>query len=141
MSRRLKLIVAYDGAQFAGCKAKHIATRFRITSSARSSASAVSLCALTELDERMLESTPLHSAHMSISLMSVFQPGVGRKRSTHCCPQRSAYFAADMCQTNFTRVFPQKEKFIVTEFGLLPSCRRWNMGGPGILHARSILKF
>src|SRR5204863_9027994 len=107
----------------------------------RSCGSAVSLCAFRELDERMLESTPLNGAQMSISVVSVFESGVWRKRSTHCCPQRSAYFAADMCQTNFTRVFPQKEKFIVTEFGLLPSRRRWNMGGPGILHARSILKF
>jgi hypothetical protein len=47
-------------------KANPIATRFRITSSERLNASAASVCAFTEPDERMLEFTPSRNAHMLI---------------------------------------------------------------------------
>src|SRR6266581_8266667 len=119
-------------------KANPTATRSRITSSEHLNASAASMCAFTEQDERMLESTPLPSAHMSILQRTDYRRRVGRERLMRCCPQRSAFFAAAMYRRIFMRVFAQKEKSIATESARLQCCCHSNTGEPGMFHIRLI---
>src|SRR5205823_10095907 len=99
------------------------------------------MCAFTEPDERMLESTPLPSAHMSILRRTDYRRRVGREHLMRYCPQRSAFFAAAMYHRNFTRVFAQKAKSIATESARLQCYRHSNMDEPGMFHIRLISSF
>src|SRR5438270_4619780 len=94
--------------------------------------------AFTEPDERMLESTPLLSAHMSILRRTDYRRRVGPERLMRCCPRRSAFFAAAMYQRIFTRVFAQRAKSIATESARLQCYRHSNTDEPGMFHIRLV---
>src|ERR1700720_1887406 len=96
-------------------RANLIAIPSRITWSARLSGSLANRCAFMVLDERTPAFTHLRNAPTSIFRTIVYQLHVGPKRSTQCCLQLFAFFAASTCRIIFTRDFRQKEKFIVIE--------------------------
>src|SRR5437763_13801208 len=118
-----------------------IAIPSRITWSARLSASLASRRAFMAPDEQTPVSMHSRSAPTSIFPTIVYQPHAGPKRSTHCCLQLFAFFAANMWRTIFTRDFRQEEKFIVTESGSPLFYLHSNIVGPGTPHAQSISKF
>ncbi len=138
MTRRLKIIIAYDGAPFAGWQSQshrntiqdHLESAFervtgtpvRVHGAGRTDAGvhALAQCAHVDLANKLC------------------RPRVGRKRSMRYCLRRYACFAADMCRRISTRVFRQKVKFIATEFGARLFYLRSSTVAPGTSPTRSI---
>ena len=136
-SRRLKLIIAYDGAPFAGWQSQshrntvqdHLERAFeRVTGE---------LYAFTAPGERTPVFTPSHNARTSM-FQNFCQLTVGSKRLMRYCLPPFACFAVAMYRRIFTRVFRQKEKFIATESGPRPSCLHSSIAVPGTSRSRSI---
>jgi len=141
MSRRLKLIIAYDGTPFAGWQSQSHRNTIQDTSSARLNAFLASRRAFTAPDERTPASMHSRNAHTSIFPTTAYQLHAGAKRSTRCCLLLFAFFAANMCRMIFTRGFRQKEKSIATKPGYPPFCLHSNMVAPGISRVRLISQF
>ena len=115
MPRRLKLIVAYDGAPFAGWQSQphrntvqdHLERAFerihggavRVHGAGRTDAGVHALA---------------QCAHVDL-LKDFCQLTVGSKRSMRYSLRLFACFAVDMCRRIFMRGFRQKEKFIATD--------------------------
>ena len=136
-SRRLKLIVAYEGASFAGWQSQshrntvqdHLERAFervsggvvRVHGAGRTDAGVHALAQCAHVD--VLKFLP---ADRWIKALI-----------RNCLPP-FAFFAADMCRKIFTRVFRQKEKLIATESGPRLFCLRSNIAVSGISRSHSI---
>ena len=140
MSRRLKLIIAYDGAPFAAGKVDLIATPSRITSSARLTTFLASRRASRRrtngrrractraMRARRSSRQPL----ISCTLVQSAQRLVASDYSRSSLP---------ICVESFSRGFRRKEKSIAIESGYPPFCLHSNMVAPGISRVRLISRF
>src|SRR5213594_1672829 len=103
MARRLKLIVAYDGTEFAGWQSQSHGNTIQDHRER----------AFTGPAERTPAYTLSRNAHTSM-LVSLCHLTAGSKHSMRCCLLPFACFVVDMPRTISTRVCRQKERSIAT---------------------------